>query len=246
MILLFTDFGLAGPYVGQMKAVLAAQAPGVPAIDLMHDAPAFRPGPAGLLLAALLAAAPEPAVWLCVVDPGVGTARRPLVVRCGGHWLVGPDNGLFAPALRADAGWRAWEIGWRPPHLSASFHGRDLFAPVAARLAGGAEATHPAIAGTPVGAEGLVLPAADPARVIYLDAYGNAMTGLRVADLDAGTVLAVGGRPLPRAETFGAVPDGTAFWYRNSLDLAEIAVNRGSAAATLGLDIGAPVAIMKG
>lgn len=244
MILLLTDFGLAGPYVGQMKTVLAAAAPGVPVIDLMHDAPAFRPGPAGQLLAALLAAAPAPAVWLCVVDPGVGTDRRPLAIRCGEHWLVGPDNGLFAPVLRGAAAWRAWAIGWRPDWLSASFHGRDLFAPVAARLACGAEATDPAIAGVPVGADRLVMPPAEPAQVIYVDGFGNAMTGLRAADLSEGAVLAADGRPVPRARTFGAVPAGAAFWYENSLGLAEIAVNQGSAAATLGLDIGAPVAIM--
>src|SRR5512143_1221602 len=137
MILLFTDFGWTGPYVGQMKAVLAAAAPGVPVIDLMHDAPAFRPRPAGVLLAALLAEVPAGAVVLAVVDPGVGTARAPLAVSVDGRWLVGPDNGLFAPTLRCDRAAEAWEITWRPARLSASFHGRDLFAPIAASIAAG-------------------------------------------------------------------------------------------------------------
>ena len=137
MILLFTDFGTEGPYVGQMKAVLQAAAGPVPVVDLMHDAPAARPKPAAYLLAALLPALPRDAVVLAVVDPGVGGPRDPLAARLDGRFLVGPDNGLFEPsaARAADAAW--FRITWRPERLSASFHGRDLFAPVAARLAVG-------------------------------------------------------------------------------------------------------------
>src|SRR5688572_23638495 len=95
MIALFTDFGVNGPYVGQMKAVLARAAPGVAVIDLLHDAPAFNPRASAYLLAALAREFAEGAVLLCVVDPGVGTTRRPLVARLDGRWFVGPDNGLF-------------------------------------------------------------------------------------------------------------------------------------------------------
>ena len=240
MILLFTDFGTTGPYVGQMRAVLAAAAPDVPTIDLMHDAPAFRPKESGYLLAALLGQAPADAVVLGVVDPGVGTDRRPVVLRIGTRWLVGPDNGLFAPAVRHAnaAGDRvaAWSITWRPATLSASFHGRDLFAPVAAELAGGAP-----VRGEPVAPSTLVGVADGPddlPAVVYLDGYGNAMTGLRAALLPSGVRIRVGGQTLCRAETFGSVPVGTAFWYVNSCGLVEIAVNRGSAAATLLAEIG--------
>ena len=103
MILLFTDFGIAGPYVGQMKTELAERASGIPVVDLQHDAPAFRPVEAGQLLAALVPYAPPACVMLCVVDPGVGTDRRALVLRLGDRWLVGPDNGLFAPSIRRAA-----------------------------------------------------------------------------------------------------------------------------------------------
>lgn len=261
MIFLFTDFGASGPYVGQMRAVLAANAPGVPAVELLSDAPAFDPRAAGHLLAALaegvLAAVrapgpPGPAarpptaaegavfrpVLLCVVDPGVGTERRPLAVLADGAWYVGPDNGLFEPVLRRAARAEAWEIAWRPAALSASFHGRDLFAPVAASLALGNPPP-----GAPV--EPLRRPdwPDEAAEVIYVDPYGNAMTGLRAALLPADAVLEAGGRRLARARTFGDVPPGEAFWYANSCGLAEVAVNRGRADQVLGLEVGTPVRV---
>ncbi|ACI99841.1 SAM hydrolase/SAM-dependent halogenase family protein [Rhodospirillum centenum] len=259
MILLFTDFGIAGPYVGQMHAVLRAAAPGRPVVDLMHDAPAFEPLRAGHLLAALVestaaalagagAVPADPPVHLAVVDPGVGTERRPVVLRTPAGWFVGPDNGLFAPLLHRAGGAqaegvRAWSIDWRPASLSASFHGRDLFAPVAARLARGEPPP-----GTPLSPAALVGAGApgDLAEVIWLDAYGNAWTGLRAGALPDGAVLEAGGRRLRRAHTFGEVPAGEAFWYANSSGLVEIAVNCGNAAALLGLDPGSPVRVADG
>ena len=92
---------------------------------------------ASCLLAALVAHSPADSLWLCVVDPGVGTERKPLVARADGRWLVGPDNGLLALACRRAASCTIREITWRPDSLSTSFHGRDLFAPVAAALASG-------------------------------------------------------------------------------------------------------------
>ncbi|MGE3932477.1 MAG: S-adenosyl-l-methionine hydroxide adenosyltransferase family protein [Rhodospirillaceae bacterium] len=238
MIVLFTDFGLAGPYVGQMRAVLAASAPGVPVIDLMHDAPAFRPRPAAYLLAALSDALPADAVVVGVVDPGVGGDRPPVVVEADGRRFVGPGNGLFEVVARRAAAARGFRIGWRPAALSPSFHGRDLFAPVAALLA----------TGRPVAlepADGLGRPdwPDDLAEVVYVDGYGNAMTGLRAATLPADAVLAVAGRRLARQRTFGDAAPGAPFWYANSCGLAEIAVNRGRADHALGIAVGTPVAI---
>ena len=144
MIVMFTDFGVAGPYAGQMKAALAAVAPAVSAIDLMHDAPVFRPKASAYLLAALVRPLPAGTVVLGVVDPGVGSpGRRPVAARAGGRWFVGPDNGLFAIAAQHAGGGEWWEIDWRPERLSNTFHGRDLFAPVAARLALGEEPPAP-------------------------------------------------------------------------------------------------------
>ena len=135
MIVLFTDFGLAGPYTGQVDAVLQQTAPGVPVIQLFADAPAGQPKPAAYLLAAYAAWFPAATVLICVVDPGVGGARRGLIAEAEGRLFVGPDNGLFELVLRRARSPSCWEITWRPPTLSATFHGRDLFAPVAGRLA---------------------------------------------------------------------------------------------------------------
>lgn len=240
MIVLFTDFGPAGPYVGQMLAVLHRDAPGIPAIELFSDAPAFDPQAAAYLLAAYAPEFPAGTVFLAVVDPGVGGPRAPLAVSAGGRWYVGPDNGLFAMVARRAEDARTWEITWRPERLSASFHGRDLFAPVAARLARGE---------APPGRERLA-PAADSigadwpddlARIVYIDGFGNAMTGLRAAELSPDTVIEAAGRRLSRARRFSDLPAGAAFWYENANGLAEIAVNRGSAAESLALSVGSPV-----
>lgn len=237
MLHLFTDFGLQGPYVGQLHAAILREAPGLTVIDLLHDAPMFRPRAAAHLLAACAGASRPGEVFVCVVDPGVGTARRPLALQADGRWFVGPDNGLLdvVAARSAEAAW--WEITWRPWKLSASFHGRDLFAPVGARIASGAP---PTAWGTPcpppadITADAL-------AEIIYLDAYGNAMTGLRGAQVESHVLVTAGGERLAYRRTFGEAAPGEAFWYVNSLGLVEIAVNRGSAAARLGLTIGMPV-----
>jgi len=137
MIVLFTDFGLVGPYTGQMKAVLQRDAPGVPVIDLFADAPSGNPKSAAYLLAAYSALFTERVAFLCVVDPGVGGARPPVAVEADGRFFVGPGNGLFEIVIRRARHAKVWEITWQPPRLSATFHGRDLFAPVAARIARG-------------------------------------------------------------------------------------------------------------
>ena len=244
MIVLFTDFGLSGPYLGQVKAVLARAAPEVPVVDLFADAPAHDVEAAAYLLATYAPAFDEGDVFLCVVDPGVGTdAREPAVVRADGRFFVGPDNGLFNVVARRARTLAWWEIAWRPERMSASFHGRDLFAPVAARLARGE-----AVPGAAVEAAARILPGwpEDLARIVYVDRFGNVMTGLRAAMLGPGTVIEAGGQALSFARTFGAVAEGAAFWYANANGLAEIAVNRGRAADVLGLALGDPVTVRSG
>jgi S-adenosylmethionine hydrolase len=240
MIVLFTDFGFAGPYVGQMKGVLAREAPDHAAIDLMHDAPAFDPRASAYLLAAVAEPFPGDAVFLCVVDPGVGGARAPAVAEADGRRFVGPDNGLFEIVLRRARQATLHTIDWRPEKLSASFHGRDLFAPVAARLANGEDVAR--------SAGGTRFPGwpDELAEIVYVDAYGNAMSGLRAAALPGNARIQAGGRRLERARTFSDMPEGRAFWYENSSGLVEIAVNRGSAAALLGLAPGTPFSVDRG
>lgn len=241
MIVLFTDFGLAGPYTGQVKAVLAQEAPAVPVIDLFADAPAGRPKPAAYLLAAYADWFPAGSVFLAVVDPGVGSERAAIVAECDGRWYVGPENGLFELVRRRARAACSWDIASSARAPSASFHGRDLFAPAAAAIARGELPRQaprlPESGRRPDWPD-------DLPEIAYIDHYGNAMTGMRAAVLPAAARLAAGGRVLDRARTFSDVPSGTAFWYENANGLAEIAVNQGRAAAGLGLAIGSPVAVL--
>ncbi len=245
MIVLFTDFGLAGPYTGQVAAVLQQTAPGVPVISLFADAPAGAPKPAAYLLAAYANWFPEGTVLLCVVDPGVGTTRRPLAVEAAGRLYVGPDNGLFELVVRRSRQRASppscWEITWRPPVLSASFHGRDLFAPVAARLARG---EMPAALARPATASVRPDWPDDLAEIVYIDHYGNALTGLRGPAVPEDARLVAGGHVVAPAPTFAAVPLGAPLWYVNSNGLVEIAVNCGRADRALGLAVGRSVAIV--
>ena len=232
MIVLATDFGLAGPYVGQVKARLARLAPGMPVIDLFSDLPPFQPGLAAYLLAAYAQILEPGDVLMAVVDPGVGGDRRPMTMRADQRWYVGPDNGLFEMIRRRATDVACSRITWRPAVLSASFHGRDLFAPVAARLALGDEVDAEPL--TPLRCDW----PDDLAAVVYIDHYGNAMTGLRAATLPADASIVVQGQRLARSRTFSDRPQGEAFWYENANGLAEIAVNGGSAAEFFGLKPG--------
>jgi S-adenosylmethionine hydrolase len=245
MILLFTDFGFEGPYVGQMKTVLARLVPDEPVIDLMHDAPAHDPRCAAYLLASLVDRMPSGAACLAVVDPGVGGDRPPVIVEADGRWFAGPGEGLFDIVQRQAKAVRQWRIDWRPDSMAPSFHGRDLFAPVVARLARGAM---PPSTEFPEGWR------SDPARpgadwpddlpaIIHIDRFGNAVTGLRGSRLGVGAVLRVRETAIGNARVFSAVPQGAAFWYVNSNGMVEIAVNCGAAADLLGLSLGQGIGI---
>ncbi len=134
MIVLFTDFGLEGPWIGQVEAVLHQQAPGVPVVNLFADLPPFDIRSAACLLPAYSSRFPSGTVFLCVVDPGVGGERPGVIVQAGDHWFVGPNEGLFALLARRAAQVKCWELP-AAGAASASFHARDVFAPAAARLA---------------------------------------------------------------------------------------------------------------
>lgn len=242
MIFLFTDFGLRDIYVGQVKAVLQSRAPREAVIDLLHDAPPFNVRAGAYLLAALTAQQPKDSVTLAVVDPGVGGDRAPVAVLADGRWFVGPDSGLISVIAARAKKSEAYSIGWRPKALSASFHGRDLFAPVAALLARGnrrqARLKRAALA-VNFGPD-------DLAEVIYVDHFGNVVTGLRAAAVPRSREVAAGGRGIPGARVFSEVRPGAVFWYENSLGLVEIAAHSASAAQALGLKVGDAVGIASG
>jgi S-adenosylmethionine hydrolase len=243
MIAIFTDFGVTGPYLGQMKAALYAAIPDIPVVDIFPDLPVFDAQATACLLPAYSQYLPENSVCLCVVDPGVGSKRRGLIVEADGRYYVGPDNGLFSLLLQIHPDAHCRQILWQPEQLSRTFHGRDWFAPVAAKLANGVQ-----VESSYLEQSQLVLPEwpADPARVVYIDVYGNAITGVRANRIDSKAQIHVGGHELKCASTFSDVTPGSAFWYRNSNGLVEIAVNQGSAAADLELRIGSEFSVTPG
>jgi S-adenosylmethionine hydrolase len=246
MIALFTDFGADDIYVGQMKAVLLSQAGrDVNLVDVLHNVPDYDARGAAHLLAALHGAYPDGTVFLAVVDPGVGSARDPVAVMTQAdgktQWFVGPDNGLLSVIAARASHAQTFRITWRPAVLSASFHGRDLFAPVAAWLASGGV---PAEKLEKTSALQVQLEAGDLAEIVYVDHYGNALTGMRAAAVADDARLRVAQTEVTRARVFSDVPQGQPFWYVNSIGLVEIAVNRGSAAAQLGLRPGHVVEVL--
>ena len=240
MIALFTDYGLHGPYLGQVQAVLHRLLPGEKIINLLADAPRNNPRASAYLLAAFsraFGAAPG-TIFFSVVDPGVGGFQdQPVIIKADSHWYLGPDNGLFDIVCRHSSRVQCWSLDWRPETLSASFHGRDLYAPAAAMIRNnnfpGKEIPWEDRHGWPDDIE----------EIVYIDHFGNCMTGIRAEMLDTTRVVRVNGAAIVFADTFSSVSNGAAFWYRNSQGLLEIAVNGGSAAEQLNLEIGTGLVI---
>ncbi|MEA2094885.1 MAG: SAM-dependent chlorinase/fluorinase [Pseudomonadota bacterium] len=242
MIVLFTDFGLEGPYTGQVQAVLHQQAPGIPVVSLFSDLTPFDIQGAAYLLPAYTQGFPPGTVFLCVVDPGVGGTRPGVVVNADGRWYAGPDEGLFTLVARRAKTLEWWKLQ-EPQGISGSFHGRDVFAPVVARLARDGK-----VAGEPLSAEQHIQPdwPDDLYRVVYIDRFGNALTGVRASGVNPDAMLEINRRALRSARTFSDVSEGAAFWYENSSGLVEIAVNQGRAEQGLGLSVGTPFNMQMG
>jgi hypothetical protein len=241
LITLLTDFGTADGYVGEMKGVLLTRAPEATLVDIAHDIAPQDVEAARLVLARVWRRFPAGTVHVVIVDPGVGTERVALAVESDERFFVGPDNGVLSPALLV-AGARAVRLDVAP-EASATFHGRDVFAPAAAALA----------LGGPLDALGPPMPqpqirrTAEPKRigdgvmageVISVDRFGNAITNL--VGLRAGTIETAGLTLILR-RTYGEVPVGTALAIVGSTGLIEIAVRDGSAAHALKLGRGSPV-----
>jgi S-adenosyl-L-methionine hydrolase (adenosine-forming) len=241
VIVLFTDFGADDIYVAQVKAVLLQRAPQTPILDLLHGAPNFDARAGAHLLAALQAWFPAGSVFLAVIDPGVGSARDAIVLEADGKAYVGPDNGLLSVVAARAGKARTWRIVWRPETQSASFHGRDVFAPIAASIAAGnlAKDKLEETRGLNVrfGAD-------DLAEVVYIDHYGNVLTGLRADNVSHAAKIEAGGRELEYARVFSEARGGSAFWYENSVGLVEIALNGASAAELMGMRVGDSVTIV--
>jgi S-adenosylmethionine hydrolase len=253
VVTFLSDYGLDDDFVGVCHGVIARIAPDARIIDITHGIGRHDVRAGALVLRRALQYMP-PGVHLAVVDPGVGGQRRAVALRCGdgarSRVLVGPDNGLLWPAAqRLGGAAEAADIGrsalcLRP--MSASFHGRDVFAPVAAHLAAGTALAHvgdPLDPGTlvrlelpsaRVGANGLV------AHVLQADGYGNVVLDaeredLAAAGLRVGEPIMVGRRRALYATTFADVPAGELLLYEDGYRALSLAVNRGSALAMLGV-----------
>jgi S-adenosyl-L-methionine hydrolase (adenosine-forming) len=255
IIALTTDFGAADWFVGTMKGVIARLAPRTQVIDLTHQIP---PGDIRAGAFALLSAYrffPHGTIHLAVVDPGVGSARKALAVRTTNYVFVGPDNGLLSWALgeeQVEAIHALENPAYFLPVVSGTFHGRDIFAPVAARLSRGYSIRR--LGSALERCQQLVMPPARQTRegvegeVICIDHFGNAITNLRreVLKFPAETQVGVrlGRRRLcPLAGFYQAVPLGKPVALFGSSDFLEIAVNGGNAAEELGLQTGDKVLV---
>lgn len=232
MIYLFTDFSVRDFYVGQMHGAIRQVNPDAKLIDLLHGVRSFDIEGAARLLDRLIEFTPKGSIIVGVVDPGVGGLRKPLMSRVDGRWLIGPDNGLFSPIIRRSGSAKSFDITWRPKQLSATFHGRDLFAPVAAMLDLGqkpdAVECEPFLPSWP----------AESARIIYKDHYGNLLTGLSGDSLDTGVALVLNGHTVSYASRYETIKEGDVCWIRNSIGLVEIAANRADASFCLGASVG--------
>ena len=252
VVTLTTDFGLRDPYVAEMKGVMLGLAPEVRLVDITHGVDAHDVVGAALALEAAVPFFPPGTIHLAVVNPGVGTARRGLVVAAGDATFVAPDNGLLTPVLARGA-WRAFELtttALRLPRVSRTFHGRDVFAPAAAHLARGVapERFGPAVADPVVvpwpevrGVGGAVAGA-----VLHVDRFGNLITSIAaeaVERLGSAASIHIAGRRLPLVGTYADLPRGAAGALIGSSNRLEVAVREGSAASVLKARRGTPVAV---
>lgn len=218
-----------------MKLEIYKRAPNAKVIDVCHDLPSFNPNASGRLLQALVKDIPEDAIVLAVVDPGVGTDRHALWLEVDGRHFVGPDNGLFARIVNQAKQVNAHIIEYDNTKVSVSFHGRDVFAPVAAKLASNKNITSKSFNYKKmIGLDWLMeLP-----EIIYIDHYGNAMTGITANNVLRNQVLKVKEKNLQYGLTFADVGEWGMFWYENSLGLVELSMRAGSIANELSLKIG--------
>jgi hypothetical protein len=232
VITLLTDFGLLDPYVGIMKGVILGICPDARIVDLTHDVIPYQILQAAFLLEQSWPYFPAGTIHVVVVDPGVGTARRPLLMEAGGHYFIGPDNGVFS-LLKPTA---IYELMPDGPPASNTFHGRDVFAPAAARLVLGEVGAKPVA--------GYVRLAVDPETVLHIDRFGNVITGLKAAGFH-GTVTANGTLVQRRVATYADAPMGELFLIEGSSGHLEIALNQGSAAERLGVGVGSALHVVR-
>src|SRR5487761_1701947 len=262
VITITTDFGHQGPFVGVMKGRMLGRLPTARIIDLTHEIVVHWPAEAGFWLARAFEYFPPGTVHVAVVDPGVGTSRDIIIVSAAEHLFVAPDNGLLAPLVARHPG--AGIVRLRPEglarigvhHASATFHGRDIFAPIGAELAAGrgAGGCPPGVWGEAVAADSLVPSWIDEPAVEHASVSGLIMTidhfGNLISNIDAALIerfrlplVHAGNHAFPLLRTYGDTRPGQYLALINSFGVLEIARAQQSAAEGLGLSRGAPVTV---
>ncbi|MBM3763648.1 MAG: SAM-dependent chlorinase/fluorinase [Acidobacteria bacterium] len=253
MITLLTDFGLADHFVGTLKGVIASISPKTPVVDITHEVPAYSIPQAAFLLDQSWRYFPKGTIHVAIVDPGVGSSRRPLLIESEQHYCIGPDNGLFSFIL-ADPKSKVRHLNkpkyWLPD-ISTTFHGRDIFAPVAAHLA---NKIKPSQLGTLI-TDPIRTPALLPTRlsrrtwvgtVLHIDRYGNLITNYSQQQFDT-----LRNRPFSLtaglhqtelyASTYAHCPEGELCVIPGSSGYWELSLANASAAKLTGLTPGSPL-----
>lgn len=259
VITLTTDFGHKGPFAAVMRGVVLSRFRDATIVDLAHDIPPQWPPEAGFWIRRAYSYFPDGTVHVAIVDPGVGTERDILLVAADGHYFLAPDNGLLAELIDAADNAKVWRIDERKiaevslPSVSDTFHGRDIFAPIAAELA--ANRLQPDDVATPhdrwtpgwlsepdIGASRIT------GTIITIDAFGNLISNVNSALLTPlhTPIANIAGRELPLLTTYGRASPGDYLALINSFDVVEIARAEGNAADGLGVERGAPLIIRDG
>ncbi|MDG6244196.1 MAG: S-adenosyl-l-methionine hydroxide adenosyltransferase family protein [Methanolobus sp.] len=251
IITLTTDFG--NLYPASMKGVILSIDPGATIVDITHSIPPTDIRAGAFALYSVARYFPAGTIHVAVIDPGVGTDRKPIVISSGGQYFVGPDNGLLIPAANLIGEMKVYEIVKEdiPDSISSTFHGRDIFAPVAAHISSGMDVNDICRATkeyVDLDFSGYVIEKDFiRAKVIYIDAFGNVVTNiphdefLRI--IFPGTTLSISGRQMPFLRTYGEVSKGRMLSLIGSHGFLEIAVNHGSASRMLSLSNGTEITI---
>ncbi len=252
VITLTSDFGTRDGYVAQIKGVILSLNPDVSFHDTTHEITAFGVLEGALVIKGFYKFFPVGTIHVGVVDPGVGTNRRPMILEADGHIFVGPDNGLFSFVINSADKWRAYEIvspKLRRLTVHTTFHGRDIFAPTAAKVSAGfspehagPEITDPVTLNLP---KSHTRDTALHGKIIHVDRFGNLCSNIEASELSGKVIkTTIGGLPV---RTFGArfaeVNSGEAIALVNSFGMLEVAINCGDAAMQMGAGVGTPISV---
>jgi S-adenosylmethionine hydrolase len=247
IITLTTDFGLSDPFVGIMKGVIFGIAPAAQVVDITHDIGSYDVLEGAFLIESSYRYFPAGTVHVVVVDPGVGTPRRPIAASAHGHFFVAPDNGVLSAVLEGEV-YHITNRGLFLKSISQTFHGRDIFSPVAAHLVGGTPIDsvgprildfirNPLPVPCPVGNKVL-------GTVLRVDKFGNIITNLRRKDLGKGFTIRLAGVPITHLySNFSEAEPGQFFALEGSTGFIELALNQGSAADKLKVKRGTEIEV---